>query len=275
MNARDGGHLPGAAQFFDDRSSRFHAPERSDTRYVVKCARSEIANGRLKRFSLQFLMLDRWTREALDFSGISQAEMARIISEKVRREIDRAAVNKMTKGTRQVAADEMLAISEATKFPIPDPNAGPKEVVVVGLVAAGSDTVAFSEGQGNLGEVEAPDNATEQTVAVEVRGDSLGALFENSLIFYDDVRTPPSADMVGRMCVCGLDDGRVVVKSLRRGRRAGRWDLHPNLGQPIYDTKVIWAALVRNVRPTVVAAPAPKRRQPPVKRGQAQSLRDA
>ena len=62
---------------------------------------------------------------------------------------------------------------------------------------------------------------------MQIRGHSLGALFDNWLVFYDDVRNPPDDDLVGRMCVCGLADGRVLIKALKRSQIAGLWTFSP------------------------------------------------
>ena len=97
--------------------------------------------------------------------------------------------------------------------------------------------------------VAAPDAASLSTVAVQIRGHSLGALFDNWLVFYDDMRDPPGDDMVGRMCVCGLADGRVLVKALKRSQIHGLWTLLSNTEPPIYDVPLDWAALVREMRP--------------------------
>jgi hypothetical protein len=50
---------------------------------------------------------------------MGQAELARRMTDKLGRSIDRAAVNKMTKGTRDVSADEMLAVMQITGAPLP------------------------------------------------------------------------------------------------------------------------------------------------------------
>jgi DNA-binding transcriptional regulator YdaS (Cro superfamily) len=50
---------------------------------------------------------------------MGQAELARRMTEKLGRSIDRAAVNKMTKGTRDVSAGEMLAIMQITGASLP------------------------------------------------------------------------------------------------------------------------------------------------------------
>lgn len=121
-------------------------------------------------------------------------------------------------------------------------------VSVVGYAGAGSDQVFFSEGQGPFGEVAAPEDATDKTVAVEVRGTSLGELLDGALIFYDDVRDPPTRDLIGSLCIVGLPDGRVMVKKLRAGQIKGRFTL-TSLEPPIYDVEIEWAARVKSMRP--------------------------
>lgn len=61
-----------------------------------------------------------WLRQALTESGYSQAEIARLLSAQLGRSIDRAAVNKMVSGKRQIAADELLAIARMTGHPLPE-----------------------------------------------------------------------------------------------------------------------------------------------------------
>lgn len=121
-------------------------------------------------------------------------------------------------------------------------------IPIVGYVGAGSEAF-FGVGQGNLGEVDAPDGATELTVAVEIRGTSLGELFDRWLIFYDERREPVTSDLIGKLCVIGLEDDRVLVKKLKRGQRKGKYDLFSNAEPPLYDQTVIWAARVKQMVP--------------------------
>lgn len=71
-------------------------------------------------------MLALWVRDALKHAGISGAELARRLTERLGRSFDRAAIQKMTilEGTqktkpRLVKADEMMAIAEITGYPPP------------------------------------------------------------------------------------------------------------------------------------------------------------
>jgi transcriptional regulator with XRE-family HTH domain len=195
-------------------------------------------------------MFAKWTKDAIEFAGISQAELARRLTSEFNISVDRAAVNKATLGKRDLSADELLAISTITRFPIPEfDELPPPEVNIVGKVMAGSDAVMFSQGQGPFGTIRAPEWAVSTTVAVEVQGDSLGNLLDGSHLFYNEIRTPPDPNWIGKICVCGLGDGRIVVKALRNGRLPGRWDLHANIGPPIYDAEIEWAAVVKEIRP--------------------------
>lgn len=122
-------------------------------------------------------------------------------------------------------------------------------VEIVGYVGAGAVATLFEYGQGGLGRVEPPRDRTPETVAVEVRGTSLGPVFDNALIFYDDVRSPVTPDLHGRLCVVGLPDGRVLVKKLQ-SNGSGRFHLLSNgVDDPLLDEDVAWAAKVKEIRP--------------------------
>ncbi len=125
----------------------------------------------------------------------------------------------------------------------------PGTVPVAGYVGAGSEAHFYGESQGPLGEAPAPDNGGEKTVAVEVRGESLGPFFNGWLVYFDDVRSPVTDDLLGRLCVVGLADGRVLIKKLLRGRSSRIYQLHGQFGDPILDVEVDWAAPVKSVMP--------------------------
>lgn len=120
-------------------------------------------------------------------------------------------------------------------------------VRLVGYVGAGGGASFYESAE--LGEVEAPEDATAETVAVQVRGTSLGPLFDNWLIFYDDVRRPVTDDLHGELCVVGLADGRVLVKRLRPARAVGLYHLDSNMEPTLNDVEVVWAAKVSGMRP--------------------------
>lgn len=90
-------------------------------------------------------MLDGWVRNALKVSGLNQTELARRLTQRLGREIDRSAVSKMTLGKRAVAGDEMLAIADITGVHAPAPADGAIQVElpvgglpVLGAIQAGA-----------------------------------------------------------------------------------------------------------------------------------------
>ena len=124
-----------------------------------------------------------------------------------------------------------------------------RNVPLVGLALAGGDTVTFADAQGPFDEVDAPDWATDKTVAVQIRGTSLGRLLDGWIAFYDDRRDPPDESLHGRVCICGLTDGRVVIKKLRQGSAKALYHLESENEATMFDVKVEWAAAVREMRP--------------------------
>lgn len=197
--------------------------------------------------------LNEWLDERLRSKGKRAADLAR------RLKLAPDKVSKMRNGTRRIAAEELIVIEDFLGEraptdaahdqwePEPAPGSSPEMVRVVGYVGAGSEAYFFPPG--DLDEVPAPVGATAETVAVEVRGESLGSMFDRWLVFYDDVRRPVTADLIGRLCVVGLEDGRVLVKRVRRGRQSGLFHLYSQQGDPIYDVAIEWAAKVKNMAP--------------------------
>ncbi len=120
-------------------------------------------------------------------------------------------------------------------------------VAVVGYVGAGSEAHFYEVAQGDLDEVEPPREANEDTVAVEIRGNSLGAIFNRWLVFYDDVRRPVTPDLIGELCVVGLQDGRVLIKLLQRSKTEGLFNLAAETENPIRDVAIEWAAKVKSM----------------------------
>lgn len=121
---------------------------------------------------------------------------------------------------------------------------------IIGVVRAGTEQIEYPQGQEVLGDVEPPEMATEKTVALEVRGDSMGGRIEDGdLVFYEDRREPVTSDLFGRTCVVGCSDGRIVVKKIKPGSRPGLFHLLSYSADPEFDVAVDWAAKVTSIRP--------------------------
>lgn len=190
-----------------------------------------------------------WIRTGLKETGKTRSALAKALGRSP------SAVTDLLNGSRRLRADEIAIAAEFLGVEPPRLVGGGRQprrdakVPLVGYVGAGAVAHFYADGQGPFDEVAAPDAASVKTVAVQIRGHSLGALFDNWIVFYDDVHNPPGDDLVGRMCVCGLADGRVLIKALKRSQHGGLWNLLSNIEAPIYDVALDWAAVVREMRP--------------------------
>lgn len=123
-------------------------------------------------------------------------------------------------------------------------------VRLVGFVGAGHEMHLYADGDDLAEDVQSPPDVTASTVAVRVKGDSMADHIEDgSILYYDDRRDPPSDDLIGRLCVVELRDGRVLVKKLAKGSAAGLWHLLSTNAAPMFDQPVSWAARVTWIRP--------------------------
>lgn len=180
---------------------------------------------------------------------MSQAALARELTKRLRRSIDRAAVNKMIltkrgQKARDISVDEMLAIQEITGFPAPI-EGKPRKAQAVGYVGAGAEVVGIDDHEigGGLEEVDIPPGVPDDAVLVIVRGDSMyPRYFDNEYLFYHRDSRHPS-EFVGRECVVKLEDGRIFVKMLRKGVD-GLFSLESWNAPTLENKAVEWAAPV-------------------------------
>jgi len=114
----------------------------------------------------------------------------------------------------------------------------------VGYVGAGAEILPFDDhSPGSLEEVEILPGVPEDAALVIVRGNSMyPRYFENEMLLYvrrmDDPR-----DHVGKECVVALDDGRMLVKMLRRAN-GGLFNLESWNAPLIEGVAIQWAAPV-------------------------------
>lgn len=169
-----------------------------------------------------------------------------------------SAVTRMLDGTRRVHLEEVPRIASylgdappdiGAELALDEPERPADETVPLrGYVAAGGSAHFVPMDPSEYDRVPAPPNWNENTFALEIRGDSLGELFNRWLVYADDVRSPVTPDLIGKTCVIGLTDGRIVVKKLKRAR-GGLYDLLSNTEEPIRGVSVDWAAKVKHMGP--------------------------
>jgi hypothetical protein len=131
----------------------------------------------------------------------------------------------------------------------------------VGYIGRNAESHYYDVDRRFLETVELPVEQSESTVAVEIRGRSFGRMFDHWLIFYDDIRAPVNQELIGKLCIVGLNTGRVVFKSLQQSKLEGRFDLFSENAPPEQAVQVKWAAKIKKiVQPTPSLKAALKRR---------------
>lgn len=186
-------------------------------------------------------------REARKAAGLSQIELAKRIgvSQQLIGQLENSK-NGTSKKIYKIARILNVFVSNLD----PDiPLNGDNNVPVVGYVGAGAETHFYSGGDNPEENADAAPGSNENTVAVEIRGTSLGPMFDRALVYYDEKRDPPTSDMLRKLCVVGLSDGRVLVKQLLSGSIQGRFHLLSQTEGMIENVVVEWAAVVRAIVP--------------------------
>lgn len=134
--------------------------------------------------------------------------------------------------------------------PAPEKRTEGRTVPLLGYVGAGAVADFFPiTDAGDT--APAPPDVTDQTVAVEVRGSSLGPAFDRWLIYYDNVQRSVTERLYHQLCVVGLRDGRTMVKIVQPSKTKGLYHLISNTAEspPILDAQVVWAARVIHMAP--------------------------
>ncbi len=173
---------------------------------------------------------------------LSQEELAELVGTSGQQ------IGRLEKGTRKLTTEWMDRLAPALGVRARD-LMGDHQVPIVGYVGAGAEMHYYAFAQSPDEYVPMPENGTENTVAVEVRGSSLGSIFDTWLVYYDKTQTTPTSDLLGKLCVVGLADDRVLVKRLRKGSAPGFFNLESNTEGLIEDAEIVWAAKVKTMTP--------------------------
>ena len=127
----------------------------------------------------------------------------------------------------------------------------PRELEVVGYIGAGAEVIQtddYAQGTG-MDTVDAPPGCPPDAVAVQVKGDSMiPAYFDGDILVYAERRADID-EFLNRRCVVGLADGRIFVKTVRRGSGHGLYTLTSFNSGPIDDVVVEWVAKIVVVMP--------------------------
>lgn len=122
---------------------------------------------------------------------------------------------------------------------------GKTSITIVGKVGAGAQVIIEDDhGKGSgIGEIDLP-TVDDNLMCVKVEGDSQRPrYFHGELVFYKADHFAPS-QVVGQECVVRLQDGRMLIKTVRRGTRKGVYSLESWNADLIEDVVIDWAAPV-------------------------------
>jgi transcriptional regulator with XRE-family HTH domain len=182
-------------------------------------------------------------RQLRKANGLSQQQLAEATG------TSNQMIGYLERGERGLTVDWMEKIAAALQVTPADLLSETPQVPVVGYVGAGAEMHHYAMADHPNEYVPMIPGGNEHTVAVEIRGSSLGSIFDSWLVYYDEIRFPPTTDMLGKLCVIGLDDDRVLVKRLRRGSAPGLYNLESVTEALIEDARIIWAAKVKHMTP--------------------------
>lgn len=186
-----------------------------------------------------------WIKGLRRATRLNQADFAELLA------VAQPTVSRWENGAEPEVAhwDALKALAVTQKYGLFD-LAASASVPLIGFVSAGATVNFYDIDQIPPDKIEMPPGGTEDTVALTVDGDSLAGIADNGwVLYYNDQKIPPTADLLGKLCIVELTNGKVLVKKLGPGRQAGRFDLYSNNGAPLFDQNVAWAARVEWIKP--------------------------
>jgi len=196
-----------------------------------------------KRYACR--MLGKWLQDGLKAAGVSQAELARQLTQALGRSIDRAAVNKMVTGDRSIKADEMLEITRILQSAPPGQTRGVRSVRVAAYVQAGYWAETWEWADDEQYDVAVPDEpqlAGFKLYAAETRGPSMNRRWpERTVVVFTDVDethespTPGKRYVVQRLRPDGQREH--TVKLLHRDEAGKLW-LIPESSDPLFQAPI-------------------------------------
>lgn len=125
-----------------------------------------------------------------------------------------------------------------------------RPVPVVGYIGAGEMILSVDDHPVGVGFDVAPrppDVPHDDLVALRVRGESMRPIRDGWLVYYRrDADGVDENACLNRLCVVRVDDGRTLLKELKRGYTPGRYNLHSWAAgaELIEDVSVVWASPV-------------------------------
>lgn len=193
----------------------------------------------------RFGVLSQWLQSALKAAGRTQTEVAHMLTERLGRSIDRAAVNKMVKGTRKISADELIELARFLNKPAPLQTTGLRTVRVASHVQAGHWAESWEWPAADQYDVVVPDDPTLDGFSLygaETRGPSMNRRYPDRtvVVFTDAIETqespmPGKRYVVQRRRADGLHEH--TVKLLHQDASGVFW-LLPESTDPLFQEPI-------------------------------------
>ena len=204
----------------------------------------------------------RELRESRRLSGAALAEMSGISPQQISR---------LERGERRINQDTLEILARALQCRPEEIIAKPSLTPVVGLVGAGNGIIPiddlpkykleperFAHAAEKGGDFKArgpdpadpyeyvpsPPDAKPTTVALRVQGDSMLPMVKNGWLIYYSAHEQNPDDLIGEVCVCALESGERMVKTLRKGSKFGHYTLESWNASPIEDVRLEWVAKI-------------------------------
>ena len=173
----------------------------------------------------------KWVEAARKHAQISQVRLAEATG------ITQVKLSNVKRGVRELSYEEAMRVSAATGYPLPSEQT---ELHVLGYVGAGAEVIPIDDGD-PLYSVQVSANLPEGSVGAIIRGDSMFPVFEDGdLVAYAASTTSPDS-AIGETCIVQLSDGRMLIKTIRRGSQPGLFTLTSYNAPDITDVPVDWA----------------------------------
>ncbi|MCO5730059.1 hypothetical protein [Rhizobium sp. SSA_523] len=91
------------------------------------------------------------------------------------------------------------------------------------------------------------------SMAIRVhRGHSMGAIQDGWMLYYNDDKSKPTADLNGKLCLVKLPNGRILTRIVKQAWDPNKWDLSTINGQQMINQTVEWAEPVLFIQPHVL-----------------------
>ena len=191
---------------------------------------------------------DRLRQSRIDAGHDSASAAARALG------LKEAAYRHHENGTRVFGADAAKRYAKAFRV---DADfllwglGGKTTIPVIGYIGAGSEVYPFDDyamGEG-IERIPSPPGCPAGAVAVQIRGMSQYPIYSDGDVIVYAERRPDVGSFIGRRCIVGLADDRIMLKTLAPGSAPNLFTLISHNAPPIADVVVEWCARILWVRP--------------------------